>query len=143
MMNKSQNMTDKIMTFVIAYLVCIGWVILWEKSIEFFGYPYDIEDGGYESIQHSIFYSFIWAPIWEELAFRYAPLEVAKIIDKRLILPVAVGISIFFGWIHHYNPESVLLQGVLGFILSVVYIRNGLVWSILLHCIYNLTVTFL
>jgi membrane protease YdiL (CAAX protease family) len=141
-LEKSKSLSEKIAIFISAYILCILWAFLFDFSIKIMGYPYEIEGGHYESYIHFVFYSFIFAPLWEELAFRYAPLEIAKKLGKDTILPMMILSSAIFGWGHYNNPESVLLQGMLGFIFSYVYLKNGLLWSMLLHSIYNISVTF-
>lgn len=141
MFNKNLTFKDKGITFLLAFVCALGWANIWDLSVRFMGYPYEAGDEGFETIQHAVFYSFIFAPIWEELAFRYAPIELAKVIGEKALLPTIVGMSCFFGWIHYSNPESVLLQGVIGFILSIVYIKNGYWWGVLLHAMYNIAVS--
>jgi membrane protease YdiL (CAAX protease family) len=139
-LKRISNLTNKIIVLLLSFITCMLWAYIWDIVVNYMGYPYEISEE-YETIQHSIFYSLIFAPVWEELAFRYAPLEIAKIIGEKAVLPTMVGMSCFFGWIHYGNPESVLLQGVIGFILSYVYLRNGLFWSMLLHAMYNIAVS--
>lgn len=129
--------------FFISYFACILVLFFYTNIVEILGYPYEIEINELETRKHYLFYSLIFAPLWEELAFRYAPIELAKSISKKAVFPTITISSIFFGWMHHNNPESVMLQGSLGFILSWLYLKNGLPWSIFLHFLYNFTVIFL
>lgn len=93
---------------------------------------------------YAVFFVCVWAPIWEEAAYRYGPLEIAKRTDKKYVIPVAVMVSCFFGWGHGDCPEGVLIQGVLGFIFSLVYIyTNYNYWcSVIVHSLYNIVLVF-
>jgi len=143
MLNKNYTIQAKLLTFFIAFISCLGMVFLFDMSVKFFGYPYTLYmDDTVETPQHAIFYSIVFAPLWEELAYRYGPIEIAKKLGKETLLPIMVMSSCIFGWGHYNNPESVLLQGSIGFILSVVYVRNGLLWSMALHSLYNITMSF-
>lgn len=90
------------------------------------------------------FFMCIWAPLWEELAFRYAPMKIAKILGKKTILPIAIISSMLFGWGHGYGPISLLFQGVMGFTFCCVYIKNGFsYWStVFLHFLWNFSLSY-
>lgn len=120
------------------------WMVIASKLINFLGYPYESEDPLKVSVAYIIFYTCIFAPIWEEAVFRYAPITIAKVIGEKAVIPVIVISSCVFGWIHHYNPESVLLQGGIGFILSYVYLRTNSYASIVaVHALYNFFILIL
>lgn len=143
MLNKNYTIQGKLLTFFIAFISCLGMAVLFDFSIKLMGYPYpEYADEVVETPLHNIFYTLIFAPLWEELAYRYGPIEVAKKLGKETLLPIIAMSSCIFGWGHYNNPESVFLQGSIGFILSVVYIRNGLLWSMALHSLYNIMMSF-
>lgn len=92
------------------------------------------------SIWFTIFMSCIWAPLWEETIFRYAPLQLIRgsQIDP---VPVVLLSSALFGWLHG-GAGNVMIQGVYGLIFSWVYIKNeySLVSSMTLHSLWNASV---
>jgi CAAX amino terminal protease family. len=93
----------------------------------------------------AIFYGCILAPLWEEMAFRVLPVMVARQFSDKLIIPV-LGISAFlFGWGHGQGPNSLLIQGVGGILLSVVYVKtNYSYWSVVgMHALWNFWLYFL
>lgn len=143
MLAQNKTFISKILTIIAAYALCMFWSNFASAIITTLGYPYD-ETITFttESDAHAFFYAIIFAPLWEELAFRYAPITIAKNLGKENLWPTIVGMSCFFGWIHYSNPESILLQGVIGLILSVLYIKNGYSYwsSVIVHALYNLTV---
>lgn len=98
--------------------------------------------GDSEPWQVLAFFRCVWAPIWEEAAYRYAPITLAKNIDEIHIWPIVVIASALFGW-QHSGPSGVLFQGVMGLIFSWVYIRNGYCyWSaVILHATWNILTT--
>ena len=80
------------------------------------------------------------APVVEESLFRYLPLQLIRHRPdyKKLEIPVVVGVSIIFGWMHG-DEVNVFIQGIIGLCLFWVYIKNGysLMSSIIVHCLYN------
>lgn len=89
--------------------------------------------------------SVIFAPLVEELLFRVFPIQIMKqtnTLDK-LKIPVCIGISITFGFIHGSNWNC-FVQGALGITLCWLYIKNNFsYWSIVfVHSFYNFTVAF-
>jgi membrane protease YdiL (CAAX protease family) len=80
------------------------------------------------------------APLGEELIFRKIPLslvEGTELFEKKKWYIVAL-IGVVFGWIHggYYN---VWIQGVAGFFIGWVYIKNGMSYwsSVITHFLYN------
>lgn len=86
-----------------------------------------------------IFFACVWAPIWEEAAFRYAPITIAKNFGPQFLLPVIILSSVLFGWGHGSGPISLLIQGVGGFLFSLLYIKNGFSYksSVAAHFLWN------
>lgn len=89
-------------------------------------------------IAPEVFYSCLFAPLWEELAFRFVPISIARRAGREVMIPVIVASSIIFG-ILHGGYLNILIQGVGGFALSLVYIRNGYCyWSaVAAHALWN------
>jgi membrane protease YdiL (CAAX protease family) len=85
-----------------------------------------------------LFFTLIFAPCLEEFVFRVGFIGLVK--DKpNLLFPVIILSSALFGWLHG-GAENWLVQGVMGFILACVYVKNGYsYWSVvLLHFLWNL-----
>lgn len=89
----------------------------------------------------TLFFSCIVTPIWEELFFRKAPLDIAIAADKKkYLIPAIILSSAIFGIMHGNGIFSIMLQGVGGAILSVLYVKNGqdIKYNILAHALWNL-----
>lgn len=85
-------------------------------------------------------YVCVFAPIWEEIYFRYVPFKLAKVIDaEKLRVPTILFTSIWFG-LEHGGPLNILIQGVFGIFLANMYLKHGLKGSISLHFLYNLII---
>jgi membrane protease YdiL (CAAX protease family) len=85
------------------------------------------------------------APLWEEMAFRYVPLQLAKGFgEEKFSLPMIVCSSVFFGIIHG-GPGNIFVQGIAGLCLSAVYIKsNYSLWTnMTLHGLWNTFVMFI
>lgn len=97
----------------------------------------------------TFFFSCIVAPLWEELAFRHAPLQIAKKMGKahkkNYIMPVVIISSALFGWGHGEGAMSILNQGVMGAVLCYVYLKNGYsFWSsTAVHFLWNFSLMFI
>ena len=79
------------------------------------------------------------APIWEELFFRFVPIKLCKKfkLDKSIVWTIVIGTSIYFGN-GHPSMVGVFAQGMLGFLLSWLYIKNNsLILNILCHFLWN------
>ena len=96
----------------------------------------------YEPLAYSTFFSCFFAPLWEEAAFRYAPIKIAQNAGNQYVMPVIVLSSCTFGWGHGDCIEGVFLQGGLGFIFSFVYLQGGYKASLIVHILYNTLLTF-
>lgn len=90
-------------------------------------------------LAYILFLMCIVAPLWEELAFRHGPGLIVKAMGKEVMLPVMIISSAIFGWGHGHGPESILRQGVMGFIFFSLYIKNNYSYwsSVLLHALWN------
>lgn len=82
------------------------------------------------------FLACVFAPVWEEIAFRYVPLTIASRYFKKSFMQIAIGSAIFFGYIHG-SPINIMIQGVFGLLFTIVYIRNGLSYAIASHALWN------
>lgn len=91
-----------------------------------------------------IFLACIMAPLWEEVVFRKFPLDVIKASKKEeLLIPTMLFTSVIFG-LGHYGVPSLLIQGVGGFVMSAVYIKNGFSYwsSCFMHFLWNASLMF-
>lgn len=107
----------------------IGWLNTYQISIPFLPPP----------PKYELFFACILAPIWEELAYRYAPIQISKKFNHELLIPILIISSAMFGWGHGRAGESILIQGVTGLIFAFVYIKNNysLLSSMFLHGFWN------
>lgn len=87
----------------------------------------------------------IVSPLWEEAVYRYAPIEICKILNEKLIVPVVICVSFLFGFGHDGTIENIYYQGVFGLMLSAVYLRVKYPYLTVffLHFLWNFLVTIL
>jgi membrane protease YdiL (CAAX protease family) len=85
------------------------------------------------------FFSCIVAPFWEEITFRVVPITIARILNPSLVFPVILLSSVVFALGHHWQ-FSLFFQGIMGFVFSVLYIKNNYCYlsAVTLHAMWNL-----
>ena len=90
------------------------------------------------------------APLWEELAFRYAPIKIAHALNisgdrysNPLLLPIIIISSVIFGFGHGGGISSLMIQGVMGVIMSWVFVKGGYKEAVLTHAGWNLFCTIM
>lgn len=90
-------------------------------------------------------YACIFAPIWEEAVFRWAPIQIARKVGvfEQIKWPLIILTSVVFGLIHG-GTLSILVQGTFGLILSAVYIETGFSYlsAVTLHSLWNMFIFF-
>jgi len=94
--------------------------------------------------KNSFLYALVLAPLVEELVFRYAILKIALRTSRgrRNVYLIAIIVSFIFGAIH-WHQNMFLIQGVLGFILSFLYIKTRSYWLIVVfHAGWNAFIHF-
>ena len=92
----------------------------------------------------SFLYALVFAPVVEELVFRYAILKMTldRLHLRKNVYLVAIIVSFIFGMLHQ-TQNMILCQGVLGFILSFLYIKTRSYWLIVLfHFGWNAMIYF-
>lgn len=129
---------EKIQKGVQYIMVVFALQIIWCKVIFFILYLLiGLEQvPAHEITLGSIFLCCIFAPIWEEIAYRYIPLTIAIRYFKKSFFQIVLGSAIVFG-LGHGSPINIMIQGVWGLMFSVVYIRNGLWYAITSHALWN------
>lgn len=144
------TLKDKILNILAGYGLMVVWVAvigifkgLYNANISTLSDLFQSQFSPFfkqPSIWFMIFMSCIWAPLWEEAVFRYAPLQLIRSsqIDP---VPVVLLSSALFGWLHG-GAGNVMIQGVYGLIFSWVYIKNdySIVSSMILHSMWNLSI---
>lgn len=138
-----KSLGEKLLNIGLATFAIIGSAVLVNLALSSMGILPVVEWHTFQLMSLRAFvFGVVLAPLWEELAFRYVPVTVAQKINKELVLPVIVLSSILFGWGHGMGPISLLIQGVGGFILSCLYIKNNnSYWScVLVHALWNVIV---
>ena len=93
---------------------------------------------------------FVWgcvfAPVIEDVIFRWTPINLMESLkwSKDSILYGVIITSALFGWYHAMDYYHIIIQGVVGVILSWLYIKNkSLLMNILFHTVYNFYFIFL
>ena len=149
----TKKFKNKVINILIGYFILFIWIYLADKLINFLDPPPtalfdssspDDTTPSKIALLSEFFFAVILAPLWEELAFRHAPALIAKALGEKLLMPIIIISSIIFGWEHGHGPESLLLQGVMGFIFFSVYVKNNYSYwsSVTLHSLWNGVIFF-
>lgn len=127
---------------MLALVILVGWAILITYLlclIKQIPYP---KNHYHNFTLHYFIFVCILAPLWEELAFRVIPIQIMEHLsnhnDKVLWYTIALT-SVVFGWGRGHGMESLLMQGVVGFAIAIVYLKNGFCyWSaVTTHATWN------
>lgn len=127
---------DKIKTLFSIFGLNLIWIVFIVTFIDKVVYV--------NPIMVTFFMSCIFAPLWEELLFRYVPIQIVNASNNasKLMLPVVIGSSILFG-LAHGGPLNILTQGVGGLFLSYLYIKYESYWlNVLSHALWNFFVVY-
>lgn len=119
----------------IGVVICLLWGNASMIFLDWLG-----EEG---SLKYEIFFTWLFAPIWEEALYRFFPLFLARKLGKEYILPAVLVSSILFGWGHEGGShEGVVIQGALGLVFCWAYIKTGykLYVPIFIHILYNVLI---
>lgn len=100
------------------------------------------------------FLACVLAPLWEEAAFRFVPLEIAKLAEfgithsksgylptSKCIFPAMILTSIVFG-VMHGGVIHIIFQGVGGMLFAWLYIKSGYRASVIAHSLWNFMLMF-
>lgn len=127
----------------IFFVVCFFTIILNASGVTHF----DMYSKDGETNFSHLWYPYIFAPIFEELGFRWIPfMALMAIVNKdqktfdRVKWYWAFIWAAGFGYLH-YGYFSVFIQGVLGFGIWYVYYKNrySYVSGVILHFLWNFT----
>lgn len=136
----------KIKNVFAGFTLCLLWIMFVKFLINnLYGLPILQIDPEYPpKIQYMFFWGVIAAPLWEEAAYRYFPMKIAQKFGEDMIVPILIASSLIFGWGHGMGFISIMMQGVCGFIMGCVYIKNGMSYlsSVALHALWNFQVEF-
>jgi len=125
---------DKTKNVAFGFLIILLWATVFSAVWGLMS-----QQGFYYSPGKEFFLSCLWAPVWEEAVFRWAPLEIGKKLGKEFIMPVIIISSAIFGWAHGMGPVSLLVQGMMGMVKSWVYLKNNSYVSVvILHALWNI-----
>ena len=102
----------------------------------------------------AFFLSCVLAPLWEEAAFRYGPLGVARALEAAAtqktsgylpkticLLPMIILSSVVFGLVHG-TVINIMFQGVGGLLMAWVMIKSGYWSAVITHSLWNFMVMF-
>jgi membrane protease YdiL (CAAX protease family) len=138
----------KLRTIIFGFLICVIWIYSVTHLLNWLYPPTTEGENPFYTpppMTYELFMACIFAPLWEELAFRHAPGLLVKALGDKFLIPIMILSSIIFGWGHGHGPESVMRQGAMGFVFFYVYIKNGYSYwsSVVLHAAWNTFVFFL
>lgn len=149
LLNSEKKTINKLRNVFIAYGILMVWlVIITTIYRELFAQDFEMQLF-VPAYKHpnwvNIFYYLFIPPIFEEILFRKFPLDIIKSTKKYdLLLPTMLFTSTVFGLVHG-DASNILIQGVGGFILACLYVKNGFSWwsSALLHFLWNFGLMYL
>lgn len=148
---KAKTTYEKLANIAYAYIINVVWTLIVATLYKWLFAPVISESGqmfSYGYKHEFLIYAIstvIFAPFFEEILFRHLPLQIIKKTNREdLLLPTMLFTSVVFGLLHDSGVWSVPIQGVFGFIISCVYVKNGYsYWSaVLLHMIWNAGLIF-
>lgn len=94
----------------------------------------------------TLFMGLIFAPVFEEAVFRLLPLTLVGDKSPEKVRAVQIAVcGILFGIIHGH-PINVFIQGFVGYMLGVLYMKNrssqftAYISCVFVHAAYNFTV---
>jgi len=141
----SKTWHEKVINILAAYTFCLLFISIVNY---FYGWLYATEQIPFffKQYKHEWWIDFfgacIIAPLAEEILFRHLPMQILKNIKgyKKFLLPCMLFTSAVFGYMHQ-GAVSIPIQGVTGFVLCVVYLKNGYSYtsSVVLHFLWNFT----
>lgn len=151
LLKHEKSTSGKIHNVLTAFILCLLWVIFVKVLlVDICDYPVlELKKQltlqmPEETLKFAFLSGVIIAPLWEETAYRWFPMQVSKWFGKHTLFPIIIISSIIFGWGHGYGQISLLIQGVSGFILACLYVKNGFsFWSsVALHTLWNFMMMF-
>lgn len=139
-------LADKCKNIATALVVSFVWVVFIAAVLNSLSLGGDLNILlGMRSPTETFFMACVWAPIWEEFVFRWAPIKLARAAGGATLLPIIIIASAIFGWGHGAGPYSLLIQGAMGLVFSVLYIKNNdsVLSTIIAHSMWNTFVIFI
>lgn len=140
------TLEDKFKNVVMGLCVALTYVGLLTIGLKALGmYPFPSGRGWGFNLKYYIIFACVLTPLWEELAFRWFPLKIARLLGKDYIIPIMVVSTLIFGWGHGRGIYSLLFQGVVGMIICITYVKNNYsYWSVVaMHSMYNAFALFI
>ncbi len=127
-------------TAILLWVRFIIWFLTSVLNVPF-EYPLILADHTFTWNASTLFFGVIWAPLWEEAVFRYAPLTIAKALGDAFLKPIIVITLVLFAFGHGLGPWSILIQGIGSLALFWVYLKNGYSYwsSVAVHFLWNLS----
>lgn len=116
----ADTVVDKIMFGAGAFLLNMVWLFVVIAGLTFL----DESRWNGHPEYWAFFFGCVFAPLWEELAFRVIPIQIARGFGDKFLIPVIFLSSLIFGWGHGNGPVSLLIQGVGGLILACTYVKT-------------------
>lgn len=134
---------QKIYVFIFFYLISFAEIPVGEN---------EVIRGIFELPLPSLFFMLVQFAFFEEVIFRLPISWIVKTSDKKLsgVIFASAVFSLLFGLAHSY-VFSVFLQGVLGFLFCILYLKCGgfegkilkpLIVTTLTHATYNFLLVF-
>lgn len=144
---KASTLYEKLLTILGSFSVIILWTAFIKLDLKYL-VSYDFFGVSYTALGSFVFQC-ILAPLWEEGVYRYAPIQIARKLKKSsgqdFTIPIIIISSALFGWGHGNGPVSLIIQGVMGVLLSYVYIKNNYSYwsSVLVHFLWNISISYI
>lgn len=134
--NQATTVSQKAKNIGIGFIVLLAWSFIVTYLFGFMGSFGDIFKK--QNIP-TFFFACIVAPLWEELYYRYVPIQISKAFGHKFLMPILIFSAVNFGFGHGNELFHLFMQGVMGMIFSWVYLKNKYSYwsSVILHCLWN------
>ncbi len=134
--------------FIFIYLCTFRIIYSYIPSFDFLGFQTNVPFRIKPELLEDFIYACVFAPIWEELVFRIAPILLLKklgVLFSKYGIIVMLAVSATFGYNHEGGSAvHVYIQGVVGLLQCWLYIRSNYNWKLIVlsHALYNFMVGF-
>ncbi len=144
---KSKPIVEEFITIFGVAFILVFWLAFLKYVLPYM-VSYNMFGTEYKPLGKFVFMCLL-APLWEELAFRHAPFLIVEQLKSKLkvdiTIPCIILTSVLFGWGHGNGVISLLIQGIGGFFLSMVYLRSRLKYwgSVTMHFVWNFSLVYI
>ena len=136
---------------IILFLLMFLFKLIWTEAVLDAFNSLDLFPKAYPtpaSVLKILLFGCVFAPLVEELLYRVGPIQAAKRLNPKLIVPTIIVVSIIFGQDHTHITGSpqfhVMVQGLCGVLYSILYIKSNYSYLTVVgaHSLWNIYAYF-